>query len=56
MNPYAGNLGNRDPLETIAATPNRLRSLSEALGPERMEALGPPEMEPTADPLPPGGL
>lgn len=34
MNPYASHLGNRDPLETIAATAHRLRSLLDALGPE----------------------
>lgn len=36
MNPYAGHLGDRDPLEVIAATPQRLRSLIEMLGPERV--------------------
>ena len=32
MNPYAGYLGDRDPLEVIAATAERLRSLLETLG------------------------
>lgn len=36
MNPYAAALGDRDPLETIAATPIRLRDIVERLG-ERVE-------------------
>jgi len=32
VNPYAAHLGERDPLEVIAATPDRLRSLLETLG------------------------
>ena len=37
MNPYAPHLGDRDPLEVIAETPRRLESLSETLGPQRLE-------------------
>jgi hypothetical protein len=37
MNPYAAHLGNRDALEVIAATPQQLQSLVDALGPERIE-------------------
>ena len=37
MNPYASYLGGRDPLEVIAATPERLGSLLQTLGPERAE-------------------
>ena len=34
MNPYAANLGQRDPWEVIAATSQQLESLVETLGPE----------------------
>lgn len=37
MNPYAPHLGERDPLQVIAATPERLSSLVGALGPGRIE-------------------
>ncbi len=37
MNPYAGYLGERDPLEVIANTARQLESISEALGTERLE-------------------
>ena len=36
MNPYARHLDDRDPLQVIAATPQRLQSAIEALGPERV--------------------
>src|SRR5690348_16504965 len=35
LNPYASFLGNRNPLEVIAETPEKIESLLEALGPER---------------------
>lgn len=35
LNPYASFLGNRNPLEVIAETPNKIESLLAALGPER---------------------
>jgi hypothetical protein len=34
MNPYATHLGDRDPIQTIAATPQKLESLLAGLGPE----------------------
>ncbi len=37
MNPYAPNLGQRDPLEVIAHTPERLKSLMQTIGSERAE-------------------
>lgn len=37
MNPYAAYLGHRDPHETIASTPGRLRSLLHTLGKEGSE-------------------
>lgn len=37
MNPYAPHLGNRDPLDVIAATSGHLHRVAEALGPERLE-------------------
>jgi uncharacterized damage-inducible protein DinB len=37
MNPYASQLGNRDPLEVIAATPKKLQFLADQLGPKRIE-------------------
>ena len=37
LNPYASKLGNRDALEVIAATPNRLRGFAEVLGPAQVE-------------------
>ena len=43
MNPYASYLGNRDPQEAIAATPQRLRGLLDTLGAtgaERSPAAG----------------
>ena len=36
-NPYASYLGDRDPIEVIASTAARLQSLSETLGPARVE-------------------
>lgn len=42
MNPYASQLGDRDPIQVIEATPGRLAALLEALGPEGVErALAP---------------
>lgn len=42
MNPYASFLGDRDPLEVIAATPGRLGALVQALGADGVErALAP---------------
>jgi len=42
MNPYASQLGDRDPLQVIEATPGRLAALLEALGQEGLErALAP---------------
>jgi uncharacterized damage-inducible protein DinB len=37
MNPYASFLGDRDPLETIAATAKQLSTLMESIGPQRAE-------------------
>jgi uncharacterized damage-inducible protein DinB len=37
MNPYASYLGNRDPLEVIAATPDRLANFVQKLGPEGLK-------------------
>ncbi len=37
VNPYARQLGDRDALEVIAATPRRLETLATALGPKGME-------------------
>ncbi len=37
MNPYASFLGNRDPLEVIASTPNKLRDYAKSLGERRVE-------------------
>jgi len=37
LNPYASFLGERDPLEVIAATPSHLAKLSEQLGNKSME-------------------
>ncbi|MBV8205858.1 MAG: DinB family protein [Acidobacteria bacterium] len=37
MNPYASHLGQRDPVEVIAATPGRVRELARTLGPDRAQ-------------------
>ncbi len=37
MNPYAAQLGTQNPLEVIAATPDRLQSYIGRLGPDRTE-------------------
>ena len=37
MNPYASFLGDRDPMQVIAATAKQLSSLLETIGPERAE-------------------
>jgi hypothetical protein len=37
VNPYASFLEGRNPVDVIAATPQRLRSLAEALGPKGIE-------------------
>jgi len=37
MNPYAVHLGDRDPLDVIAATSGQLHRLAEALGSERLD-------------------
>jgi hypothetical protein len=37
MNPYARQLGTRDPLKVVATTARHLEQLSEALGPARIE-------------------
>ena len=37
MNPYASQLGNRDPLEAVANTTKQLAHWVETLGPERLE-------------------
>jgi uncharacterized damage-inducible protein DinB len=37
MNPYAGDIGERTPLDVISETPSRLAQLLETIGPERME-------------------
>ena len=37
MNPYARQLGTRDPLKVVATTARHLEQLSAALGPARME-------------------
>jgi hypothetical protein len=36
MNPYASHLGSRDPIETIGATADRLHSLIDTIGAERV--------------------
>ena len=42
MNPYASQLGNRDPLESIAGTTTELTHWVETLGPERLpQSLAP---------------
>jgi hypothetical protein len=42
MNPYAQHLGDRDPFEVIAGTPDRLAGVVQSLGPDGMEqSLGP---------------
>jgi DinB superfamily len=47
MNPYASHLGNREPLDVIAATSGELQRLSEALGSERLEQpIGPGKWSP----------
>jgi DinB family protein len=47
MNPYASQLGNRDPLEVIASTGGELQRLSKALGSERIDQpLGPGKWSP----------
>ena len=42
LNPYAAHIGNAAPLETIAATPARLRELVAAIGPARLTPLPAP--------------
>jgi len=42
MNPYASFLDGQDPLEVIAATPKRLQSLLDAIGPKRIDAAPAP--------------
>ena len=37
MNPYAGHMGNRTPLDVIAETPSRLGQLMEKIGPAHFE-------------------
>lgn len=37
MNPYASQLGSRDPIQTIGETADRLQSLMGAIGAERVE-------------------
>jgi uncharacterized damage-inducible protein DinB len=37
MNPYAGHLGDRTPLDVISTTPSRLAQLVEKIGPARLE-------------------
>ncbi|MBV9302760.1 MAG: DinB family protein [Acidobacteriaceae bacterium] len=37
MNPYASALGNRDPFQVVANTPQQLARLFDSLGPERIE-------------------
>jgi hypothetical protein len=47
MNPYARQLGSRDPLKVIATTARHLEQLAEALGPVRVqEAPGPGKWSP----------
>jgi uncharacterized damage-inducible protein DinB len=41
-NPYAANLGDRDPLEVTKATPVRLQNLLQTLGPEKLELVPAP--------------
>jgi hypothetical protein len=38
MNPYAGHIGDKTPLDLISDTPRRLAQLVETIGPERLEA------------------
>jgi uncharacterized damage-inducible protein DinB len=38
MNPYAGHLGERSPLDVISETPHRLAELVETIGAARLEA------------------
>jgi hypothetical protein len=42
MNPYASYLGDRDPVEVIAATPGELRRIFQTLGDERIDAAPAP--------------
>lgn len=37
MNPYASNLGSRDPIEVVAETPGHLKELAEKIGVEGVE-------------------
>ena len=37
MNPYAGHIGDRTPLDVISETPRRLAQLVETIGPARLE-------------------
>jgi DinB superfamily len=37
MNPYASQLGNRDPIEVVAATPAQLKRVFDTLGPAGMK-------------------
>ncbi len=37
MNPYAGHMGDRAPLDVISETPRRLAQLVETIGPSRLE-------------------
>src|SRR5882724_4688422 len=43
MNPYASFLGNRDPLEVIAATPGEVENLAARIGPANMSRKPVPE-------------
>jgi hypothetical protein len=38
VNPYAGHIGDRAPLDVVEETPRRLKKLVETIGPERLEA------------------
>lgn len=42
MNPYVSQLGDRDPVQVIAATPGRLAALLETLGPDGVERASAP--------------
>lgn len=42
LNPYAGELGQRDPVEVIQSTPEKLQALLAGLSAERIERRPPP--------------
>ncbi len=56
MNPYAGHMGDKAPLDVISETPRRLAQLVETIGPERLETLARArQVERARYPFPSGG-